>query len=415
MNTLHGIIDACKKNLKYANIISTLNIAVESVPCVLDQVQEWLQKHRNIKGIFAADVLKFINAEYADITDEMEWQEKDDDTTKQQLEIIHMWRWSKANINKIATRLQVPLSMVRIAIKKYKLKAKAMLRRNKACSNKRRKLIDYEGVQRMDTFCTSNSHKLLTIEDIQNSLWSRDFSNAGSYHIENVKERKEAIPSKSTIARTLKRELKMSYKVVNLKHSKTQTIEHKKGYLESVLLHNRLILSKYEMIYIGEFSLSYRNNIHRGWAFKNQRPNIIANIEGFSMYFIIAASDIHFYGIIGNEGSNNQHTFIHFLWNVLKARSDDFKINSSKFLFIIDNASIHKTSSVADLAKEHKIKLLTIPPYSPSLNAAEYFIQSIKSKMKRTQRFGRYECLSIKLILYRTICLKLIEDVIKEI
>ena len=265
MNTLHGIIDACKKNLKYANIISTLNIAVESVPCVLDQVQEWLQKHRNIKGIFAADVLKFINAEYADITDEMEWQEKDDDTTKQQLEIIHMWRWSKANINKIATRLQVPLSMVRIAIKKYKLKAKAMLRRNKACSNKRRKLIDYEGVQRMDTFCTSNSHKLLTIEDIQNSLWSRDFSNAGSYHIENVKERKEAIPSKSTIARTLKRELKMSYKVVNLKHSKTQTIEHKKGYLESVLLHNRLILSKYVMIYISSscfLALDFQHTTH---------------------------------------------------------------------------------------------------------------------------------------------------------
>ena len=213
----------------------------------------------------------------------MEWQEKDDDTTKQQLEIIHIWQWSKANINKIATRLQVPLSMVRIAIKKYKLKAKAMLRRNKACSNKRRKLIDYEEVQRMDTFCTSNSHKLLTIEDIQNSLWSRDFPNAGSYHIENVKEREEAIPSKSTIARALKRELKMSYKVVNLKHSKTQTIEHKKGYLESVLLHNRLILSKYEMIYIDEFSLSYRNNIHRGLAFKNQRPNIIANIEGFSI------------------------------------------------------------------------------------------------------------------------------------
>ena len=86
-----------------------------------------------------------------------------------------------------------------------------MLRRIKACSNKRRKLIDYEGVQRMDTFCTNNSHKLLIIEDIQNSLWSRDFPNAESYHIENVKEREEAILSKSTIARALKRELKMSY------------------------------------------------------------------------------------------------------------------------------------------------------------------------------------------------------------
>ena len=126
LNTLHRIIDAFKKNSKCASIISTFFKAVESVPCVLDQVQEWQQKHRNIKGIYAADVLKFINVEYADFTDEMEWQEKDDDTTKQQLEIIHMWRWCKANINKIETRLQVPLSIARIAIKKYKLKAKAM-------------------------------------------------------------------------------------------------------------------------------------------------------------------------------------------------------------------------------------------------------------------------------------------------
>ena len=126
LNTLHRIIDAFKKNSKCASIISTFFKAVESVPCVLDQVQEWQQKRRNIKGIYAADVLKFINVEYADFTDEMEWQEKDDDTTKQQLEIIHMWRWCKANINKIETRLQVPLSIARIAIKKYKLKAKAM-------------------------------------------------------------------------------------------------------------------------------------------------------------------------------------------------------------------------------------------------------------------------------------------------
>ena len=119
----------------------------------------------------------------------------------------------------------------------------------------------------MDTFCTSNSHKLLTIEDIQNSLWSRDFPNAGSYHIENVKEREEAILSKSTIARALKRELKMSYKVVNLKHSKTQTIEHKKGYLESVLLHNRLILSKYKMIYIpSSCFLAFRLSTHNSYS-----------------------------------------------------------------------------------------------------------------------------------------------------
>ena len=58
-----------------------------------------------------------------------------------------MWRWRKTNINRIATKLQTLIRTVRVVIKKYKLKAKEVLRRNKLCSNKRRKLLDNEWVQ----------------------------------------------------------------------------------------------------------------------------------------------------------------------------------------------------------------------------------------------------------------------------
>ena len=119
----------------------------------------------------------------------------------------------------------------------------------------------------------------MTIDDIQNGLWTKEPQSVVSDQVENAKEAEEVIPAKSTIARALRRELKMSYKVVKLKHSKTQTVEHKRGYLEFVLLYKRLILSKYEMIYIDEFALSYLNNIHRGWVFRNQQPSIITNIE----------------------------------------------------------------------------------------------------------------------------------------
>ena len=54
----------------------------------------------------------------------MEWDRKDDDVTKQQLKIVQMWRWSKTIINRIATKFKIQVSMVSVAIKKFKHKAK---------------------------------------------------------------------------------------------------------------------------------------------------------------------------------------------------------------------------------------------------------------------------------------------------
>ena len=81
------------------------------------------------------------------LTSQMEWDRKDDNVTKQQFEIIQMWRWRKTNINRIAAKLQIPVSMVRVSIKKYKLKAKEVLIRNTICSYKRRKLLDNKWVK----------------------------------------------------------------------------------------------------------------------------------------------------------------------------------------------------------------------------------------------------------------------------
>ena len=49
----------------------------------------------------------------------------------------------------------------------------------------------------------------------------------------------------------------------------------------------------------------------------------------------------------------------------------------NKFLCIIDNASIHKLDLIKIYTKQNNISLITIPVYSPSLNAVESIIQSI--------------------------------------
>ena len=69
-------------------------------------------------------------------------------------------------------------------------------------------------------------------------------------------------------------------------------------------------------------------------------------VDGFTMYFIIAVSDKQFYGIIANEKANTAEVFIHFLSNLLKSFNVNLDNENDNKIFIIDNASIHKTKEV---------------------------------------------------------------------
>ena len=128
----------------------------------------------------------------------------------------------------------------------------------------------------------------------------------------------------------------------------------------------------------------------RGWGFKDQKWYVNYQMNSFSMSFIIAASEINFYGIMANSGSNDSHTFLHFLWDIWKHRVKYVESSNKKFWIVCDNASIHKTSIIKDLIMQNELHMLTIPPYCPSLNPIETIIQAIKTKLKRRQGLRRY-------------------------
>ena len=54
-----------------------------------------------------------------------------------------------------------------------------------------------------------------------------------------------------------------------------------------------------------------------------------------------------------------------------------------KYVILCDNATIHKAKQVRNYSESSKILMVTIPPYSPTLNAAEKIILAIKEKIKR--------------------------------
>ena len=102
--------------------------------------------------------------------------------------------------------------------------------------------------------------------------------------------------------------------------------------------------AKFELIFIDEFHLSQRKAKFRGWGFIDKKNKIITPIEGFSMHFIIAISENHFYGIMASDSANTSEIFIHFLSKLLNSIQSSNSNEDRDLCFVIDNASIHKTS-----------------------------------------------------------------------
>ena len=84
------------------------------------------------------------------------------------------------------------------------------------------------------------------------------------------------------------------------------------------------------------------------------------------------------------EGSVNGERFEGFVKNTLLPTLKPFNCVNEHSVVILDNASIHHVSGVADLIQNQAgAKLLFLPPYSPDLNPLEEVFSEVKSIMKK--------------------------------
>ena len=246
------------------------------------------------------------------------------------------------------------------------MQVQALLKLNKLRSFDRKRIIDDSRVEEIKKYWQRNAHKPLRLWDIKSGVWKQN----------------EKMPCDSTLAQTLKKKLNMSYRVLSIQPPKARTHEHLRSYCESVMTQCILSERGFECIYIDEFHIFGHRSKFKGWSFKDRKSAIISKIDGFSMYFTLAVSEKHIYGVMANEKTNTAKFFVHFLNKLLELREKIIKENESKVCFIMDNASIHKTVDVKQFAMRKWIHLLTISSYSPALNGAETIIQAIKSKVK---------------------------------
>ena len=82
--------------------------------------------------------------------------------------------------------------------------------------------------------------------------------------------------------------------------------------------------------------------------------------------------------------TTNQERFCFFLGAVLQKRMAEMDAAEDKrFLVVVmDNAPIHKTALIERLLKALGVLAVTLRPYRPEQNLAEYVIRNIQAKLR---------------------------------
>lgn len=139
-----------------------------------------------------------------------------------------------------------------------------------------------------------------------------------------------------------------------------------------------------EFLFIDEASF---NNSKRGgmkWVESKVKKVILDKIRVSGINLILCTSKD---SIVYNELSGNtinSSIFLEFIDNLIIKLSENIdtfnKYKSGKYVLIFDNASCHVSKETLDSIKLKKFNILTLPPYSPYYNLAEYVFNWLKKK-----------------------------------
>ena len=164
-----------------------------------------------------------------------------------------------------------------------------------------------------------------------------------------------------------------------------QFILYMKNYVE-------FMIKDKEFLYIDEASF---NNSKRGgmkWIEHKQENVILDKVRISGITLTICVSK---YGIIHHEITEktvDSDKFIEFITNLIgKLCQDDKtfeKYKNRKYVLVFDNARCHVSKKIIEYLKFGKFDVLTLPPYSPYYNAAEYVFNWLKKRFY-SMNFGQ--------------------------
>ena len=192
----------------------------------------------------------------------------------------------------------------------------------------------------------------------------------------------------STISRCMSKHLGLSYKKLELKRPPALTLHSYRKWLESVLIQIELEKRDVEIIYIDEFHVNTRNHRFRGWTKKGEKGFITVDSKDFSMSFFWALSKTRVLGLMGKEETNKSEIVKHYLKCMFQDLNNRDISQAKRTIIVWDNAPVHTSNATIEFIRSAKLRVLSIPPYTPSLNPAEKLINAIKMKLKKFQANG---------------------------
>ena len=157
--------------------------------------------------------------------------------------------------------------------------------------------------------------------------------------------------------------------------------DNKRDFFEAAYLQHILDKEGYPIVYVDEFHVSMHLMEIYNWSPVSTKAMIAVNPSSWTMSFWIAFSKRKIEGIIASSDSINKRIFRWFLED-LQIKAKRVSKGTRNPCYIFDNSSVHWNNETAEFIKSAGLKWISIPPYSPQLNACEKIIAFVKGKLK---------------------------------
>ena len=119
-------------------------------------------------------------------------------------EVIALWRINKYSIKSISARTQIPKEIVNKILSKYRRLVKQQCNENKKKRSGKRFVVSPEHIMKIKDYLDYNEHRPICARDVIKAVWAP--------------QNNKCSPSDSTIYSILKKEFKMSYRLLEKKN-----------------------------------------------------------------------------------------------------------------------------------------------------------------------------------------------------
>lgn len=189
-----------------------------------------------------------------------------------------------------------------------------------------------------------------------------------------------------TTLRTYLKKLRISYKVAktNAPGAFTkQAAMKRKDYVNKFWGYEQ---EGFKFIFIDEAALLTHECKKKGWFTRGKsyqlKLDAIGRRERFTM--IAGVSNKGIEGFMIMENGCMKYNFVYFMKKIIE-RQIEIGENLEKVVFVLDNCSIHR-SHIMQQKILSQVYILYLAPYSPFLNAIEWFWSNLKQKLFKKQR-----------------------------